>query len=83
MADRALTPRERELLAALATGASYRQIAARLAVTETTVKGYMRLLRQKLGAQNGPHAVHIAHTRGLLGPSTSASTAVHKQTGGA
>jgi len=76
MANPKLTPRERQLLTALAKGLKYSEIAEKQYLATCTVKSLMRDLYRKLGAANGAHAVHIAWQRGLLGPSTTASTPV-------
>lgn len=55
-----LTPRERDLLRLLAQGRSNRQVAHDLGITEATVKGYLRDLFDKLGAQDRAHAVALA-----------------------
>lgn len=61
-----LTPREREVLRLLAEGLSNRAIAERLSLAESTVKGYVATLRQKLGAASRLQAVVQADRAGLL-----------------
>jgi DNA-binding NarL/FixJ family response regulator len=61
-----LTIREREVLDLLAEGCSNRMIAERLFIAETTVKGYVRSLLQKLGASSRLQAVIRATEQGLL-----------------
>ena len=61
-----LSPREREVLDLLAEGCSNRQIAARLFIAETTVKGYVAALLDKLGVDSRLQAVVRAAQRGLL-----------------
>jgi DNA-binding NarL/FixJ family response regulator len=61
-----LSPRERDVLELLAEGCSNRQIAARLFIAETTVKGYVAGLLQKLGVDSRLQAVVSAAKRGLL-----------------
>lgn len=61
-----LSPREVEVLQATALGYSNRDIALQLRITEDTVKGHMRLIMDKLGANNRTHAVAIAVQRGVL-----------------
>ncbi|QNH04777.1 response regulator transcription factor [Ectopseudomonas composti] len=61
-----LSPREVEVLQAAALGYSNRDIALQLRITEDTVKGHMRLIMDKLGANNRTHAVAIAVQRGVL-----------------
>ena len=61
-----LSSREVEVLQAAALGYSNRDIALQLRITEDTVKGHMRLIMDKLGANNRTHAVAIAAQRGVL-----------------
>lgn len=62
----ALTEREIGVLSLAASGNSNKQIATRLAVTEETVKGHMKLIFAKLGASDRTHAVTIAAKRGII-----------------
>lgn len=61
-----LTPREREVLRLLAQGLSNRSIATTLNLAESTVKGYVATLLQKLGADSRLQAVVQADRAGLL-----------------
>lgn len=61
-----LTPRERELLAQAAGGASIADIAAALFLTEGTVRNYLSVAMQKVGAQNRVEAAKIAEQNGWL-----------------
>jgi len=61
-----LSPREVEVLQAAALCYSNRDIALQLRITEDTVKGHMRLIMDKLRANNRTHAVAIAVQRGVL-----------------
>jgi two-component system response regulator DevR len=61
-----LSPREREVLDLLAEGCSNRQIAGRLFIAETTVKGYVATLLEKLQVDSRLQAVIRAAQRGLL-----------------
>jgi DNA-binding NarL/FixJ family response regulator len=61
-----LTARERDVLRCLADGRSNRQIAAQLILTESTVKGYVSNLLEKLGAASRLEAVVRAGEAGLL-----------------
>lgn len=55
-----LAPREREVVSLLAEGFADKQIASRLGLSETTVKGYLRSAYEKLGASDRAQAVAIA-----------------------
>ena len=61
-----LTPRERELLHEVTTGASNADIAARLNLAEGTVRNYLSTAMAKLGARNRSDAANIARERGWL-----------------
>jgi DNA-binding NarL/FixJ family response regulator len=61
-----LTQREREVLGLLAQGCSNRLIAERLFIAETTVKGYVSNLLEKLNARSRLQAVIRASELGLL-----------------
>ena len=52
-----LTPREREILAALAKGLLYKEIAARLGIGATTVRTHLRSIYDKLQVQTRTEAV--------------------------
>lgn len=62
----ALSTREQEVLELLAAGASNRQIAARLGLSENTIKTHLSGLFGKLSAQSRGEAVAIALQRGLI-----------------
>jgi DNA-binding NarL/FixJ family response regulator len=47
-----LTPRERQIIRALAAGATNREIAARLGLKEQTVKNRLSVLYWRLGVRN-------------------------------
>lgn len=64
--DDALTDREVEILRLVATGNSNKIIASQLAVSEATVKGHMKSILSKLGANDRTHAVTIAMKRGFI-----------------
>lgn len=61
-----LTARERELLAALANGWTNLQIAARIGISQNTVKYHLKNLYDKLGVSNRAMAValHMSVSRG-------------------
>jgi DNA-binding NarL/FixJ family response regulator len=61
-----LTARELEVLRLIRDGHRNKQIADRLAITETTVNFHIKNLVEKLGANDRTHAVTIALRRGLL-----------------
>jgi DNA-binding NarL/FixJ family response regulator len=60
-----LTEREAEVLACLGEGLSNAQIAARLYLSEATVKGYVSRMLEKLGLENRTQAGLLAHDAGL------------------
>jgi DNA-binding NarL/FixJ family response regulator len=60
-----LTEREVEVLAGLGEGLSNAQIAARLYLSEATVKGYVSRMLDKLGLDNRTQAGLLAHDAGL------------------
>ena len=61
-----ITAREFEILQLIAEGLSNREIAARLFVSENTVKTHSRRLFDKLGARRRTQAVQLAKSFGLL-----------------
>lgn len=61
-----LTQRERQVLELLAEGSSNRLIAEQLFIAETTVKGYVSNLLEKLNAKSRLQAVIRASEHGLL-----------------
>jgi two-component system, NarL family, response regulator DesR len=65
--DSPLTPRERDVLAAAADGSMISEIAARLFLSEGTVRNYLSACIQKTGARNRAEALRIAEERGWLG----------------
>jgi DNA-binding CsgD family transcriptional regulator len=61
-----ITPRELEILAAIAQGLSTREIAAKLSVSENTVKTHSSRLFEKLQAKRRTQAVQIGKEAGLI-----------------
>lgn len=55
-----LSRRETDVLTRLAAGMSNKQIARELGISESTVKGYVRDVFEKLGAADRAHAVALA-----------------------
>ena len=66
MSEESLTARELEVLREAADGNRNRDIAARLSITEETVKVHMKHVMEKLGARDRTEAVSIAVRRGIL-----------------
>lgn len=66
LAEDVLSTRESEVLTLAAAGNSNKQIAARLGLSEDTIKGYMKVIYSKLGAADRTHAVTIAARRGII-----------------
>jgi DNA-binding NarL/FixJ family response regulator len=64
--DDALTDREIEVLQHIATGGSNKVVAARLSISEDTVKGHVRNILSKLNASDRTQAVTIALKRGFF-----------------
>ncbi|OJV44296.1 MAG: DNA-binding response regulator [Acidobacteriales bacterium 59-55] len=62
----ALSDREVEVLRRVAAGNSNKIIGAQLSVSEATVKGHMKSILSKLGANDRTHAVTIAIKRGII-----------------
>jgi pimeloyl-ACP methyl ester carboxylesterase/DNA-binding CsgD family transcriptional regulator len=61
----ALTSREREVLNLIAQGLDNAQIAARLDLSEKTVRNNITHIFDKLGVENRPQAIVLARDRGL------------------
>jgi len=62
-----LTPRETEVLRALAAGRSNGEIAEALVVSPATVKSHVRSLLAKLGLANRSQAIVFAYENGVVG----------------
>jgi DNA-binding NarL/FixJ family response regulator len=65
--DEALTPGEVKVLRLIAAGHANKEIAALLAITEETVKGRIKNIFSKLGANDRTHAAMIGVKRGIIG----------------
>ncbi|WP_219412812.1 helix-turn-helix transcriptional regulator [Pseudonocardia nigra] len=63
-----LTPRERSVLALVASGRTNRQVGAELFISEKTVSVHLSRVMAKLGAGSRTEAVSVAYARGLLSP---------------
>ncbi|HEX3227318.1 MAG TPA: response regulator transcription factor [Pyrinomonadaceae bacterium] len=66
VAEEALSPAEVRVLSLIAEGNSNKEIAASLSVTEDAVKGQVRNILSKLGANDRTQAVTIAVKRGII-----------------
>ena len=66
LAQLGITPRELEILEAMAAGLSNREIAERLFVSENTVKTHAGRLFGKLAARRRTQAVQLAKEAGLI-----------------
>jgi DNA-binding NarL/FixJ family response regulator len=64
--EEALTPAEVAVLRLIASGKTNKQIAAQLSVTEETIKGRVKIILSKLGANDRTHAVMIGVKRGII-----------------
>jgi len=70
MADRAyqsdLSPRESDVIALMVEGLSNKAIAARLSLTEATVKTHVTHIFEKLGVEDRTQAALAAVKRGIV-----------------
>lgn len=64
--DDALTPGEISVLRLIAAGYANKQIAGQLSITEETVKGRVKNILSKLGANDRTHAAMIGLKRGII-----------------
>ncbi len=65
-----LSDREMEILATVARGATNKEIAAQLFISEATVKTHLLHVYDKLGVKDRAAAVGAAYERGMLTPGT-------------
>jgi DNA-binding NarL/FixJ family response regulator len=64
--DDALTPAEIRVLRLIADGNANKEIAVQLSISEETVKGQVRNILSKLGANDRTHAAIIGLKRGII-----------------
>ena len=64
--DDFLTSREIDVLRLISGGNANKEIAAQLSITEETVKGHVKNILAKLGANDRTHAVTIGLKRGII-----------------
>ena len=64
--DDALTPAEIRVLHLIAAGNANKEIGAQLSISEETVKGQVRNILSKLGANDRTHAAMIGLKRGII-----------------
>jgi DNA-binding NarL/FixJ family response regulator len=64
--DQPLTPAEVDVLRLIAAGNANKEIAAQLSITEETVKGRVKNILSKLGANDRTHAAMIGVKRGII-----------------
>jgi len=64
--DDALTPAEIRVLRLVADGSANKEIASQLSVSEETIKGQVRNILLKLGANDRTHAAMIGLRRGII-----------------
>jgi DNA-binding NarL/FixJ family response regulator len=64
--DGGLSVREAEVLTLVASGKSNKIIAGNLGLSEETIKGYLKSILVKLGANDRTHAVTLAQRRGII-----------------
>jgi DNA-binding NarL/FixJ family response regulator len=78
----ALTPREHDVLAAMADGLVVKAIGKRLGISVKTVEAHKVRIFAKLGARSQAHAVGVAIAHGLVKPGAAFQPAAHLPAGG-
>ena len=63
MAEARLTAREQEILGLLAEGLLYKEISARIGLSEAAIKQHIHRMYGKLHVQNRTEAVNLFHRR--------------------
>lgn len=66
--EEVLSPREQEVLALVAQGLANKEVAARLGISEYTVRNHLRSVLEKLHLRNRVEAAAYALQRGLAAP---------------
>jgi len=64
--DESLSEREIEVLRLISGGNANKEIGAQLSITEETVKGHVKNILSKLGANDRTHAVTLGLKRGII-----------------
>lgn len=72
-----LTPREREVLQLLSEGAMDKEIAARLNISQRTVKNHVHNILEKLQLQNRVQAAAYAFREGIISSTPPNKTSAH------
>lgn len=73
VADRDLTPRELEVLCAMAAGKSNKEIGAALDISEATVKVHVTHVMEKLKVHGRTEAIRVAAERGIVHMNSTAA----------
>ena len=69
--QRELTPREKEIVALIAAGASSKEVAKKLFLSVSTIETHRANLMRKMGARNVAQLVHYALQHGLVNASST------------